>query len=88
MKNKKNNKMPKIIKFSLFLCLLGIFSGGLLALVNEYNEKIVEENIYNTDSKFSCKRILLKFFNITYVTMKAIFNILKKSFIIIELLLK
>lgn len=45
------------------------------------NEKIVEENIYNTDSKFSCKRILLKFFNITYVTMKAIFNILKKSFI-------
>lgn len=51
MKNKKNNKMPKIIKFSLFLCLLGIFSGGLLALVNEYTEKIVEENKIKAELK-------------------------------------
>ncbi len=43
MKN-KNKKMPKILKFSLFLCFLGIFSGGLLALVNNFTQNIIEEN--------------------------------------------
>lgn len=37
-------KMPKILKLCLFLCFLGIFSGGLLAIVNEFTEKIVEQN--------------------------------------------
>lgn len=43
-KKLKAKKFPEIIKLSLFLCLLGVFSGGLLALVNEYTEKVIDEN--------------------------------------------
>ena len=35
-----NNKIPKILKLSLFLCLLGIFSGGILSLVNEFKRRL------------------------------------------------
>ena len=46
-----NNKIPKILKLSLFLCLLGIFSGGILSLVNEFTEKIVEQNKIKAELK-------------------------------------
>ena len=38
------NKMPNVLKFSLFLCILGILSGGLLSLVNNVTKKRIEEN--------------------------------------------
>ena len=49
MGNKR--KMPKILRFSLFLCLLGIFSGGILAVVNEFTEKKLEENKIKAEQK-------------------------------------
>lgn len=42
--NKKINKMPKILKLSLFLLTLGILSGGLLAIVNEFTKDIILKN--------------------------------------------
>lgn len=42
--NKNINKMPKVLKLSLFLLVLGILAGGLLAIVNDFTKDIISKN--------------------------------------------
>lgn len=37
-------KMPRILYLALFLLILGVISGGLLALVNSITSSVIEEN--------------------------------------------
>ncbi|MBQ8293266.1 MAG: FMN-binding protein [Bacilli bacterium] len=45
--NKNEKNMPKTLKLSLFLLILGMISGGLLAVVNNYTKDIIEQNALN-----------------------------------------
>lgn len=36
-------KMPNMLKYTIFLIVLGLISGGLLALVNSFTEPVIQE---------------------------------------------